>query len=74
MASNVFNNASQGANQFPSIPHPRPDTNSMHATVVALKENVEVLTNQRGNPSSSAIKWSDLVTLGLIDPSQVPSK
>lgn len=59
---------------FPAIPHPKPDTESHNKVLLALKESVETLTRQRGNPENSVITWADMVALGVIDKSQIPSK
>lgn len=59
---------------FPAIPHPHPDVKSLHTTMLALKEAVEVLTKQRGNPSNSSVVWNDLVALGIVNAAQVPTK
>ncbi len=57
---------------FPSIPQPKPEMQSMHSAMLALKEAVEVMTNQRGSAGSSVVTWDHLVSLGLIDQSQIP--
>lgn len=56
----------------PSIPMPSTDTTSLRNTALALKENVEILTQQRGDRAMSAVTWDDLVALGLISQVQVP--
>lgn len=55
--------------KFPSIPEPRADLIALHATTMALKENVELLTGQRAAPP---VTWDDLVRLGLISTADVP--
>jgi hypothetical protein len=59
---------------IPAIPHPRQDIESLHRTVTALKEAVEALANVRGKPADSAITWQQLINLGIVQSSQVPTK
>lgn len=58
--------------KYPSIPEPLAEINSVRDTSAALKETVEVLTQQRGTRSLSAVTWQDLLALNLISPDQVP--
>jgi len=60
------------AAKYPAIPEPISEINSVRDTTAALKETVEVLTQQRGTRSLSAVTWQDLLSLGLITPDQVP--
>jgi hypothetical protein len=60
------------AAKYPAIPEPVAEINSVRDTSAALKETVEVLTQQRGTRSLSAVTWQDLLALGLISPDQVP--
>lgn len=60
------------AQKYPAIPEPFAEINSVRSTSAALKEAVEILTQQRGSRANSAVTWQDLVNLGLIQPSQVP--
>jgi len=60
------------APRYPSIPDPTSDPVSLRSTALALKEITEILTQQRGDRTISAVTWQDLVDLGLILPSQVP--
>lgn len=57
-----------------SIPEPTDDVRSLRASVLALKEVVELLTRQRGFPIDSVVTWKDLVRLGKVEPGQVPTK
>lgn len=54
-----------------------PDLDGSEATddmaLRAMKENLEILTGQRGSRLASAVTWQDLVDLGLITADQVPS-
>jgi hypothetical protein len=59
-------------NRRVSIPEPQQDLGSLQAAVVAMKESVEVLAGQRGNPRDAAVTWQDLIDLGLIIPSEIP--
>jgi hypothetical protein len=60
------------ASKFPVIPDPTTDPNALRVTSMALKESVEILTQQRGTRSLSAVTWQDLVELGLIPASRAP--
>lgn len=55
--------------KFPAIPEPRADLVALHTSVMALKENVEILTGQRGAPP---VTWDDLVRLGVVNAADVP--
>lgn len=54
------------------ISHPDADVASLHATVVQLKEAVEMLQGQRGSAYDCAVTWGDLLVLGLIKEDQIP--
>lgn len=58
--------------KYPSIPEPVAETNSIRDCAAAMKETVEVLTQQRGDRSLSAVTWQDLLSLGLITADQIP--
>lgn len=58
--------------KYPPIPNPTSDANALAATGLALKETVEILTGTRGDRSTSAVTWQDLVDLQIITPAQVP--
>lgn len=60
------------ATKYPAIPNPAAEVHSLRSSAIALKETVEILTQQRGNRGGAAVTWQDLVNLGLILPSQVP--
>lgn len=60
------------AAKYPSIPEPQADVLALRASSVALKETVEMLTQQRGNKLNAAVTWQDLLDLGLALPTQVP--
>lgn len=57
--------------KFPSIPDPAQDVASLQASVLALKETVEILTGQRRG-AAPPVRWSDLVRLGIIEEGDVP--
>jgi hypothetical protein len=40
---------------------------------MALKELVEQLSGQRGQPLNVAVTWQDLVRLRIVEPKQVPT-
>jgi hypothetical protein len=46
---------------------------SMHATIMALKEAVELLSGQRGNPRDVAVTWGDLADRNIITKEDVPN-
>ena|GEM_PF-6760612 len=56
--------------KYPSVPEPTQDVRSLQASVLALKENVEILTGQRRGPTP--VTWDDLVRLGLIEEADIP--
>lgn len=58
--------------KYPSIPKPSADIVALSRAGDAMKETLEILTQQRGNKENSAVTWKDLVDLGLILPTQVP--
>ncbi len=58
--------------KYPAIPEPQADVLSLRTSSAALKETVEMLTQQRGNKLNAAVTWQDLVDLGLALPTQVP--
>lgn len=57
---------------YPPIPLPGVEPEALRETSLALKETAEILTGVRGDRGLSAVTWNDLVTLGLILPSQIP--
>ena len=53
--------------QFGAIPEPQPgDSDSIHNTILVIKENLEVLTRQRGTYFQSAATVEDLLKLGVV--------
>ena len=56
-----------------AIPEPGNDTNTQRDAIQALKNNVEVLTQQRKPKIASAVTWQDLLDLELITPDQIPT-
>jgi hypothetical protein len=55
-----------------AVPEPYTTLESLYATVLALKEAVEVLQNQRGNSEDAAVVFRDLVALGVMNKHQIP--
>lgn len=55
-----------------AIPEPIAEINSVRATAAALKESVEVLQGIRGDRTTAAVTWDDLLNLGLITAAQLP--
>ena len=55
----------------PTIPEPYADIKSLHATCMALKEAIEVLTQQRGSAGDSAVTWQQLQRVGVITRAQL---
>ncbi len=60
--------------KYPAIPNPSTDPNSLRNTALALKETAEILTQQRGSVLDAVVTWQDLLSLGLINSSQLPKK
>lgn len=58
---------------FSAVPEPGVTPDSHRIALQALKQNVEVLTQQRKPKASSAVTWQDLLDLGLITPNQLPT-
>ena len=50
----------------PSIPQPIADVGALAVVAQALKQGVDSLAGNRGNPSDRAVTFNDLVNLGLI--------
>ena len=57
----------------PTIPEPYEDVRSLRASVMALKELVEILAGQRGDPTDAVPTWQDLIDTGIITKSRIPS-
>jgi hypothetical protein len=57
--------------RYPSIPDPSPTMDGLFEAVFALKQNVEIITGQRGK-LPAGVTFEDLVRLGLINKDQVP--
>jgi hypothetical protein len=62
--------------KLPAIPDPQPTLASLVLVTTALKEAVELLTNQRmhGQESVAAPTWAELVNLGVVDEGSVPKR
>lgn len=56
-----------------AIPSPQPNLNSLYEVSIALKQNVEALTGQRGGPLQRSPTWQDLINLGIVTADQVPT-
>lgn len=59
--------------KYTPIPDPTTDPISLRNTTLAIKQGFEQLTGQRKNFANTAVTWGDLVALGLIKQSQVPT-
>ena len=55
-----------------TIPEPYNDVDSLRASVMAIKELVEMLAGQRGDPVNVAVTWDDLLRLNWITMGKVP--
>jgi len=62
--------------RYPAIPDPGNTPEGVREAVKAMKQSVETLTRQRGlgRKVDAAVTWQDLVDLGLIDPTEVPTQ
>jgi hypothetical protein len=60
-------------NRFPAIPEAKPTVESLVQVCTALKEAVEILTNQRirGQGLTAAPSWEELVNMGVVKVDQV---
>lgn len=61
--------------RFASIPEPLPTLESLVQVCNALKEAVEVLTNQRarGQGLTASPTWNELINAGVVSVDQVPA-
>lgn len=55
-----------------SIPEPQKNINSMFETILALKQQVEILSGQKGPRAARAPSYQELVDMGLIQSDQIP--
>lgn len=55
-----------------TVPQPEANVESLHSSVLALKELAETLAGQRGLNLDACPSWQDLVDIGLIKLNQVP--
>ena len=53
--------------QFPAIPHPTENLREIVACLEALKQNVEMMTKQHGQPENYMLTVCDLVELGILE-------
>jgi len=60
------------ATKTAAIPEPMANINSVRDTAQALKENMEVLQGIRGDRTTAAVTYQDLLRLGLITAAQLP--
>ncbi len=58
--------------KYPSISDPTTDVASLRDALMSAKQAIEIMTNQRGDPSTSMVSWGDLVRLGVVTQLQVP--
>jgi len=70
----IPNKAPARHHKFASIPDPKPTLDSLVQVCTALKEAVEVLTNQRtrGQGLTSVPTWNELIDAGVVSVDQVP--
>lgn len=54
------------SNRWPAISEPEQTVESMHNTILELKQMVEILSQQRGNKLNHAVTFQDLLDRGLI--------
>lgn len=62
--------------RFSGIPDPTKDINALYQTVLAMKENIELIMGERTDPNvavTKAVTWGDLFELGLIEEGQLPT-
>ena len=59
--------------RYPPLPEPSIDPEALRRSNLAVKETLEIMTGVRGNRADSVVTWQDLVDLGFIVPTQVPS-
>lgn len=68
--------------KFPAIPEVTKDLDNITTVLRAMKENIEILTRQRGTTGgnsqvrtrtrSSAVTWDDLIALAIVDEDKIP--
>jgi hypothetical protein len=68
----ILGHAKKGRHTQVTIPEPYEDLASLRASVLALKELVEVLSGQRGQAYDVAITWQDLLDLQMIRKEDIP--
>jgi hypothetical protein len=68
----VTNASPINTRQRVAIAHPEATLESLQTAVLNLKEAVEILMQQRGHSDDWAVRWSDLIRLGLVKPGQEP--
>lgn len=59
--------------RYPPIPKPAAEVRALALHGDAVKETLEIMSGQRGNRFDAVVTWQDLVDLGLILPTQVPT-
>lgn len=59
--------------RYPPIPEPTTNPEAMRTSMMAVKETLEIMTQARGNRTDSVVTWQDLVDLGIIVPTQIPT-
>lgn len=57
-----------------TVPDPVETLPGLRASVEGLKEIVEVLDGQRGDDLDAAVRWQDLVNLGVVSLVNVPRR
>jgi len=62
-------------NKFTAIPEPKPTIESLVQVCNALKEAVEIITNQRsrGQGRTASPTWGELVNAGVVTEDHLPA-
>lgn len=58
--------------KYPAIPEPTVEPVALQNSLLAAKENIELLTAQRPSLDHAAVTWGDLVRLGVVKIEDVP--
>ena len=51
--------------KYPAIPAPTAEVHALRSSSISIKETVEILSRQRGDPQHSAVTFEDLITMGI---------
>lgn len=58
--------------KYPAIPEPTREPVEIQNSLLAVKENIELLTAQRPSMDHASVTWGDLVRLGIVQMEDVP--